>query len=81
MANPTKSSLLKVGSSSKTKGEQTAEQYTDFDEAIDAGVEAEEKAERFAVGVKARRHFERSLSLYRRSLQLKATSADAAYNW
>ncbi|UZJ57151.1 hypothetical protein CBS101457_006471 [Exobasidium rhododendri] len=54
--------------------------YTDGETALEAGTELEEKAERFAIGWKAEKYYEKSLAMYRRALQLDRKSQDAPYN-
>lgn len=58
--------------------------YHDFDEAMQDGVELEEKGERFQFGAKAQRFYVQAGSLYGRAAQLSATNAerraDALYN-
>lgn len=64
--------------------------YGDADAALDAGVQLEEKAERFAVGDKALKYYNLALDLYQRALFLLQqpvamhadgpSIADAAYN-
>lgn len=47
-----------------------AQSYVDADEALDAGTQLEEKAERFAVGDKAHKYYRLALEVYRRALHL-----------
>ncbi|WFD44727.1 hypothetical protein MPSI1_003397 [Malassezia psittaci] len=47
---------------------------------MDAGVDQEERGERFAFGDKARRHYEAAYALYRQGTELAADSPDAWYN-
>ncbi|KAK8847456.1 hypothetical protein IAR55_005314 [Kwoniella newhampshirensis] len=60
----------------KNKREQT---YDTYDEALDGGVEMEEKGERYRDGDKAQRFYERAVELYSKALDLHETY-DAAYN-
>ncbi|WWD21548.1 hypothetical protein CI109_106034 [Kwoniella shandongensis] len=60
----------------KNKREQT---YDTYDEALDGGVEMEEKGERYRDGDKAQRFFERAIELYSKALGFQETY-DAAYN-
>ncbi|PWZ00847.1 hypothetical protein BCV70DRAFT_199211 [Testicularia cyperi] len=64
-------------------GPVNAAAYNDYDEAMDDGVELEEKGERFQVGVKAQRFYEQAESLYLRASQLTKSRqqiADATFN-
>ncbi|WVW78364.1 hypothetical protein I302_100318 [Kwoniella bestiolae CBS 10118] len=63
----------KVG---KNKREIT---YETYDEALDGGVEMEEKGERYRDGDKAQRFYERAVELYEKALGFSQTY-DAAYN-
>ncbi|EPQ29575.1 uncharacterized protein PFL1_02794 [Pseudozyma flocculosa PF-1] len=54
--------------------------YTSFDDAIDDGVESEEKGERHQFGPKAHRFFQQAYRLYSRAAQLRPSSPDALYN-
>ncbi|WVF69738.1 hypothetical protein IAT40_004517 [Kwoniella sp. CBS 6097] len=63
----------KVG---KNKREQT---YDTYDEALDGGVEMEEKGERYRDGDKAQRFYEKAVELYAKALGFQETY-DAAYN-
>ncbi|GAK62702.1 uncharacterized protein PAN0_002d0904 [Moesziomyces antarcticus] len=58
--------------------------YHDFDEAMQDGVELEEKGERFQFGSKAQRFYDQAGTLYARAARLAATDptrrADALYN-
>ncbi|WVQ98119.1 hypothetical protein IAU59_005241 [Kwoniella sp. CBS 9459] len=63
----------KVG---KNKREQT---YDTYDEALDGGVEMEEKGERYRDGDKSQRFYEKAVELYAKALEFQQTY-DAAYN-
>lgn len=54
--------------------------YTDDESALEAGTELEDKAERFAIGWKARKYFEKALGFYQRASHLNSKSQDAPYN-
>lgn len=55
--------------------------YSDPEEALEAGIQLEEKAERFAFGEKALKYFNLSFQVYQRAFQLRGEEdADAAYN-
>lgn len=83
---------MRSGNSSKpknVKGSSTAAPqldhisplyYTDDESALEAGTELEDKAERFAIGWKAQKYFEKSLTLYQRAITLNPKSQDAPYN-
>ncbi|WRT64710.1 uncharacterized protein IL334_001644 [Kwoniella shivajii] len=60
----------------KNKREVT---YDTYDEALDGGVEMEEKGERYRDGDKAQRFYERAIELYEKALGFHQTY-DAAYN-
>ncbi|OWT36594.1 hypothetical protein C362_05711 [Cryptococcus neoformans Bt1] len=60
----------------KNKREQT---YDIYDEALDGGVEMEEKGERYRDGDKAQRFYERAVELYAKASELEETY-DATYN-
>jgi len=47
---------------------------------MDAGVDQEERGERFAVGTKAERHYQQALDLYRQAAGYDPSSVDALYN-
>jgi len=71
--------------SSSTIKEQQLDQippsyYTNDEAALEAGTQLEEKAERFAIGYKARKYFELSLAMYRRAMSLNAKCQNAPYN-
>lgn len=70
----------KKGTTTKQLEQIPPSSYTDAEEALEAGVQLEEKAERFAVGDKAEKYFRLSLDVYRRALHLRSNDADAAYN-
>ncbi|OCF77006.1 hypothetical protein I204_02715 [Kwoniella mangroviensis CBS 8886] len=53
--------------------------YDTYDEALDGGVEMEEKGERYRDGDKAQRFYERAVELYEKALGFSQTY-DAAYN-
>ncbi|WVR09787.1 hypothetical protein IAU60_006863 [Kwoniella sp. DSM 27419] len=53
--------------------------YDTYDEALDGGVEMEEKGERYRDGDKAQRFYERAVELYAKALAFQQTY-DAAYN-
>ncbi|WWD07600.1 hypothetical protein V865_005701 [Kwoniella europaea PYCC6329] len=53
--------------------------YDTYDEALDGGVEMEEKGERYRDGDKAQRFYERAVELYEKALGSSQTY-DAAYN-
>ncbi|WWC86835.1 uncharacterized protein L201_001714 [Kwoniella dendrophila CBS 6074] len=53
--------------------------YDTYDEALDGGVEMEEKGERYKDGDKAQRFYERAVELYDKALSFQQTY-DAAYN-
>ncbi|OCF32545.1 hypothetical protein I316_05725 [Kwoniella heveanensis BCC8398] len=63
----------KVG---KNKREQT---YDTYDEALDGGVEMEEKGERYRDGDKSQRFYEKAIELYAKAFGYQETY-DAAYN-
>ncbi|KIS01903.1 hypothetical protein L804_00157 [Cryptococcus deuterogattii 2001/935-1] len=54
----------------KNKREQT---YDTYDEALDGGVEMEEKGERYRDGEKAQRFYERAVELYAKASEFKET--------
>ncbi|ADV22148.1 hypothetical protein I305_03909 [Cryptococcus gattii E566] len=60
----------------KNKREQT---YGTYDEALDGGVEMEEKGERYRDGEKAQRFYERAVELYAKASEFKETY-DVTYN-
>lgn len=69
------------GSASTPQLDQTPPSYyKDAEAALEAGTELEEKAERFAIGWKAEKYFEKSLAMYQRALTLDPTGQDAPYN-
>ena len=51
-----------------------------FESCMDAGVDQDERGERFSVGAKAERHYVRALSLYQQAAQFRPSSVDAWYN-
>ncbi|WWC59531.1 uncharacterized protein I303_102087 [Kwoniella dejecticola CBS 10117] len=53
--------------------------YDTYDEALDGGVEMEEKGERYKDGDKSQRFYERAVELYEKALGFQETY-DAAYN-
>jgi tetratricopeptide (TPR) repeat protein len=71
--------------SNSTTKEQQLDQippsnYTNDEAALEAGTQLEEKAERFAIGYKAKKYFELSLDMYKRAMSLNAKNQDAPYN-
>ncbi|ORY30367.1 hypothetical protein BCR39DRAFT_494681 [Naematelia encephala] len=60
----------------KNKREVT---YDTYDEALDGGVEMEEKGERYRDGDKAQRFYEKAIELYKKAYDFQQTY-DAAYN-
>ncbi|ODO07910.1 hypothetical protein I350_03491 [Cryptococcus amylolentus CBS 6273] len=53
--------------------------YDTYDEALDGGVEQEEKGERYRDGEKSQRFYERAIELYTKAAELQETY-DAVYN-
>ena len=51
-----------------------------FESCMDAGVDQDERGERFSVGAKAERHYVKALSLYQQAAQFRPSSVDAWYN-
>ncbi|WFC96755.1 hypothetical protein MBRA1_003417 [Malassezia brasiliensis] len=51
-----------------------------FDACMDAGIDQEERGERFAVDAKAQRHYEAAYAHYAQAAALDPTSVDAHYN-
>ena len=51
-----------------------------FESCMDAGVDQDERGERFSVGAKAERHYVKALSLYQLAAQFRPSSVDAWYN-
>lgn len=51
-----------------------------FESCMDAGVDQDERGERFSVGPKAERHYVQAFSLYQRAAQFQPSSVDAWYN-
>ncbi|EIW71251.1 hypothetical protein TREMEDRAFT_27538 [Tremella mesenterica DSM 1558] len=68
-----------VGSSKKHGNRRAEPTYDTYDEALDGGVELEEKGERYKDGDRAQRFYEKALELYRKAYDFKPTF-DAAYN-
>lgn len=58
----------------------SVETYSDAEEALEAGVESEERGERLAYGLKARKAYERAFELYDLSSRMGFVGADATYN-
>lgn len=54
--------------------------YSTLDDALEAGVQAEENGERWSVGYKAQKSYESALKIYKQATGLDSTSADAFYN-
>ncbi|RXK35367.1 hypothetical protein M231_07389 [Tremella mesenterica] len=80
MVRPKRRSDDNQAGSSKKHGNRRAEPtYDTYDEALDGGVELEEKGERYKDGDKAQRFYEKALELYRKAYDFKPTF-DAAYN-
>jgi tetratricopeptide (TPR) repeat protein len=69
-----------IGSTTPQLDQISPSFYTDGEEALEAGTELEEKAERFAIGWKAEKYFEKSLAMYQRAMRLNEKSQDAFYN-
>lgn len=61
-------------------GKEASAVYSTLDEALEAGVDAEENGERWSVGYKAQKSYETALSLYQQATRLDSSSADAFYN-
>ncbi|PWN32192.1 uncharacterized protein FA14DRAFT_85740 [Meira miltonrushii] len=71
----------KQGPAKKQLDQIPVSSYSDPEEALDAGIQLEEKAERFAFGEKALKYYNLSFQVYQRALQLRnGNDADAAYN-
>lgn len=51
-----------------------------FESCMDAGVDQDERGERFSVGAKAERHYVQALLLYQQAAQFRPSSVDAWYN-
>ncbi|WFD18476.1 hypothetical protein MCAP1_000679 [Malassezia caprae] len=51
-----------------------------FDACMDAGVDQEERGERFSFGAKAQRHYGQALEWYEQAAAYEPTSVDARYN-
>lgn len=62
------------------KGGRAEPTYDTYDDALDGGVNAEEKGERYKDGEKAQRFYEQAAELYGRALGFNDKSYDAAYN-
>ncbi|KAL7420007.1 hypothetical protein Q5752_004970 [Cryptotrichosporon argae] len=61
------------------KGKRREPTYDTYDEALDGGVEMEEKGERYRDGEKAQRFYEKAAELYQKAMQFDETF-DATYN-
>ena len=71
----------KQGTVKKQLDQIPTNSYLDPEEALDAGIQLEEKAERFAFGEKALKYYNLSFQVYQRAFQLRnGNDADAAYN-
>lgn len=71
----------KQGPTKKQLDQVPVNSYFDPEEALDAGIQLEEKAERFAFGEKALKYYNLSFQVYQRAFQLRnGDDADAAYN-
>jgi tetratricopeptide (TPR) repeat protein len=68
------------GPSKRQLDQIPASSYQDAEQALEAGVELEEKAERFSIGEKARKYYILALEVYQRCLELDNHNANAAYN-
>lgn len=73
--------IKKQSSTKKQLDQVPVNSYSDPEEALDAGIQLEEKAERFAFGEKALKYYNLSFQVYQRAFQLRnGNDADAAYN-
>lgn len=67
--------------SSSSRGATSLPQhFDDAEEALEAGVEAEERGERAAIGEKALRNYEEAFGLYQTAMKMGKDNADATYN-